>query len=251
MVAGRYVLHADLDPVRTILSYLFLPSYSKDGQIQPLLAVGWTLNFEMLFYFLFSIALLLRTNVYRFVGTILLVLALGAYFRTPSWPAAAFYMNSIVLEFLFGMLIAKACMENRKLPPKIAVAILISALLLLPFDASISSSYLPTVLRYGLPAAMLVWAVASLEKFLIHTPRALLFFADASYAIYLFHPLVAPLAPASLAKLHLIYPRLSVVLSLTLAFSAGGFIHWFLERPLNHWLRDNLRVRHHRVVAAM
>ncbi len=56
------VLHAELAPGSTIASYFFLPTHNIDGKVQPLLGVGWTLLFEMLFYLLFTLALFLRVN---------------------------------------------------------------------------------------------------------------------------------------------------------------------------------------------
>ena len=42
----------------TIASFLFLPSADRAGFVEPVLAVGWTLSFEMLFYVVFAAALL-------------------------------------------------------------------------------------------------------------------------------------------------------------------------------------------------
>ncbi len=73
-------------------------------------------HFEMFFYALFTFALAMRWNVYRFVGIVLALLSLGQLFRRPSWPAGAFYLDSIVLEFFFGMLIARFVLSRRTIP---------------------------------------------------------------------------------------------------------------------------------------
>jgi exopolysaccharide production protein ExoZ len=69
VLAGEFVLHARLSPLDTVMSYLFLPTRNSDGNVFPLLGVGWTLNFEMLFYLLFALALSLRASVFKFVCT--------------------------------------------------------------------------------------------------------------------------------------------------------------------------------------
>ncbi len=81
VLAGEFVLHARFSLLDTSMSYLFLPTRNSDGNLFPLLGVGWTLNFEMLFYLLFAVALFLRVSVFKFVGTVLFLLASGALFR--------------------------------------------------------------------------------------------------------------------------------------------------------------------------
>ena len=44
-------------------SYLFIPYRAAAGNITPLYGVGWTLNFEMYFYALFSAVIFLRRNI--------------------------------------------------------------------------------------------------------------------------------------------------------------------------------------------
>src|SRR5207237_5929129 len=39
-----------------LASYLFIPVTRPDGLVQPLYGLGWTLNYEMFFYVLFSLA---------------------------------------------------------------------------------------------------------------------------------------------------------------------------------------------------
>jgi peptidoglycan/LPS O-acetylase OafA/YrhL len=91
VLAGEFVLHARFSSLDTVMSYLFLPTRNSDGNLFPLLGVGWTLNFEMLFYLLFAAALFLRVSVFKFVGTVLFILAIGALFRQSNWPAVSFY----------------------------------------------------------------------------------------------------------------------------------------------------------------
>src|SRR5260370_32759811 len=119
--AGEFVLHARFSFFNSIMSYLFLPTRNIDGGFFPLLGVGWTLNFEMLFYLLFAVALFLRVSVFKFVGTVLFGLAGGALFRQDNWPAVSFYLNPIVLDFFLGMLIASACLRGKYLPRGAAV----------------------------------------------------------------------------------------------------------------------------------
>ena len=45
--------------MNVIASYLFLPLPHLNGQTEPILGVGWTLNYEMFFYVVFAFATLL------------------------------------------------------------------------------------------------------------------------------------------------------------------------------------------------
>src|SRR5579859_992984 len=239
VLAGEFVLHARFSPLDTIMSYLFLPTRYSDGNLFPLLGVGWTLNFEMLFYMLFAVAMFLRISVFKFVGAVLFFLAAGALFRQDNWPAASFYLSPMVLDFFFGMLIARACLQGKYLPRGAAVlSVTAGLLLLLAFPVTIRHASLA-----GVAAAMIIGGVVALEAWLTWIPRWLIYLADASYVIYLFHPMVAPAAPTILAKLHMPYPSLSIALSICLALPAGCFIHALVEKPVTLWLKRALEAR--------
>ena len=239
VLAGEFVLHARFSFLDTSMSYLFLPTRNSDGNLFPLLGVGWTLNFEMLFYLLFAVALFLRVSVFKFVGSVLFLLASGALFRQDNWPAVSFYLNPIVLDFFLGMLIAKACLQEKYLPRGAAIlSVFAGLLLLLVFPVTIWHTSLA-----GLAAAMIIAGVVGLEAWFAWIPGWLIYLADASYVIYLFHPMVAPAAPAVLAKLHLPYPLLSIGISICFALLAGCFIHKLVEEPVTLWLKGALEAR--------
>ncbi|MGA9148323.1 MAG: hypothetical protein WBZ04_12265, partial [Candidatus Nanopelagicales bacterium] len=67
-------------------------------------------------------------------------------------------------------------------------------------------------------------------------PKLLLYFGAASYVLYLFHPLVAPLAPLALAKLHVHSAVLSILGSISIALIAAAVIYSFVEKPLTRRL---------------
>lgn len=241
-----YVLHAQFSVVKTIESFLFLPAHNSEGGIGPVLSVGWTLNFEMFFYFVFTLALFFRANVYKFVGVVLAFLALGAFCRQPNWPAASFYLNTMVLEFFFGMVIAKTCLTGKHIRKSFAIPLMGVGFLglLVPWSVPAQLGHL----LHGIGAAMIVYSMASLEDSLTHIPRFVLYMADASYAIYLFHPLIAPAVPAALMKLHLIYPWLSVACSISLALAGGCLVHMVIEAPLTKWFGNHLLVGGKKVI---
>jgi exopolysaccharide production protein ExoZ len=242
LLTTGYVLHAQFSSVNTVASYLFLPAYNTEGSIGPILGVGWTLNFEMFFYFLFTLALFFRVNVYKFVGGVLCLLALGAIFRQPGLPAVSFYLNRMVLDFFYGMVIAKVCLTGKHIPRYFAIP-----LLGLGF-VGLLASVPPLGQLHGIAAALIVYSMASLEDSLTRIPRFVLYMADASYVMYLFHPLIAPAVPVAMLKLHLLYPWLSVACSVTLGLGGGCLIYLLIDAPITKWFRNHLLIGGKKVI---
>ena len=86
-----------------IKSLLFVPFEKSNGYLHPTVFVGWTLNYEMMFYALFGIALLMRRHLVA--AAIALVLAVLLANLTDG-VVQRFYGNPIVLEFVACMLVA-------------------------------------------------------------------------------------------------------------------------------------------------
>lgn len=177
-----------------IMSFLFIPDIRGDGEVRPILAAGWTLNYEMFFYAIFAccLALPLRRGVICLIGCFVGITALGALVPLPGI-ALPFWTDSIILEFVIGVLIGLACLSGTRLPPSIAVPLVVIAII-----ASIAlgplwgwNQTLPRFLYAGVPAGLLV-AVAALGPRLPLTRLTLPLVAvgDASYSLYLTHPFV-------------------------------------------------------------
>ena len=241
------VLHSQLDVFHIVSSYLFIPTVNVEGEFKPFLAVGWTLYFEMFFYALFALALYLRANLYYFVGTVLVAFASMSMFRTAGLAATMFF-DPIVLQFFFGMLVAATIWRtptlNRisKRHPGFPAALSVCGvvLLLAPFQVP----NVPDAFRTGLPATMIVLGVVLLEPHLKgRLPKTLLLLGDASYVLYLFHPLIAPIVPTVFQKADILNFWACVLVSSALAIFACAVIHIVIERPLTQQLRSLTRAR--------
>jgi len=99
---------ADLSFAAIVKSFAFIPAPDLSGTLQPVLFVGWTLNFEMMFYALFALTLFLpaRHRTRRLIGALIATFLLAGIFGPGT--AAAFYGQPILLDFGIGCLIAKA-----------------------------------------------------------------------------------------------------------------------------------------------
>src|SRR6266496_5726672 len=98
-------------------SYFFVPFMESDGSIVPLYGVGWTLNFEMFFYCVFSIMIMFRRSIAILgVSTVLFsMMVLENLLQTPPIPVI-FWSDPIVFEFIFGMLLAVIYRRGIRLP---------------------------------------------------------------------------------------------------------------------------------------
>jgi len=202
-----------------ILSSLTLWPIYPGGYYVPVLKVGWTLSFEVLFYLGMTLAIATRSIVPLAAYALFLIGAL-----TTSSPLLHFVGSPMALEFLMGVLVAT-------LPKRAFLGLLIPVGLTLfalasPGLGDVESSLGPQwalwrALEWGLPAGLIVWGALSIEDLFKHRafdiPVAI---GDASYSIYLFHPIVA-------FGLSFAWP-----VRLALAIGAGWAMHLLVERRI-------------------
>ncbi|MBC3257461.1 acyltransferase [Pseudomonas paralactis] len=170
-----------LDPSYVLMSLLFIAAPSEPGvEVYPLLGVGWTLNFEMVFYALFAVALLVRESCRLWVAATLLYLM--CYIGPALGLASGFYSNGIVLEFLMGIMIGMMYRRGRcQAKPWLPVLGIVVALTAIYHGADI-----PRALEWGVPSAVLVISCVALEPW-FQGSRFLKLLGDCSYSVYLIH----------------------------------------------------------------
>jgi exopolysaccharide production protein ExoZ len=223
------------DVLNILLSLLFIPSRNAVGKIETFYGVGWTLNFEMLFYLLFSFAILMSWNATRFVGLVLVALAAASLFHRDDWPAIAFFAAPIVLNFLWGMLIAKLVLRGFRVHPAVCIA-LVSGGLIVFFAAPY---YYPLL---QLQFAAIVAGVVFLEPVIRgRMPRVFLFGGDASYSLYLVHPLVGVMIVVVLGKLQITAAPVVIGVVIAGALAASALTYLLFEKPVTVWLRQRYR----------
>jgi peptidoglycan/LPS O-acetylase OafA/YrhL len=229
-------LRSNLDLDYVARSYLFFPLVDAAGHFRPLLPVGWTLTYEFLFYLLFALALALRVDVLRVLVPGLGLFVVVALFRTESWPAWTILFNTIVIEFVFGVVLAKLILRGWLLPPAIAACLVVTGFALI-LSVPEGSESLRT-LTWGVPALAIVAGAVSLEAYVASAlPRWLLALGDASYSIYLTHGFVVPLVGFAFISFH--WTGLSGEAMAVLACVVGGsIVGWAtylnVKRPIMH-----------------
>lgn len=173
-----------------IKSLLFIPSINPDiKDITPFYTIGWTLIYEMYFYFLIGIIAFIRQRSIRFISVASLISCLALYglIRKPTDPVIFTYTNPILFEFLFGVSIAFFREQIMAISWRAGIAAIALSLLWLLYTppASQDRFYI-----YGIPSAFLVAGVLTLEpclgKFIARAPYTL---GTVSYSLYLSHPI--------------------------------------------------------------
>jgi peptidoglycan/LPS O-acetylase OafA/YrhL len=228
------------DGLRDGLPYLaaslaFVPWRRMDGFTQPILRLGWTLEYEVLFYALLACALPFR-RVTAIGAVLLAIAALAAVGQAVPFASAqlAFWTDPIVLEFAFGVFVAVVARRGVRSGWAAALACL-GAAGLAGWMAQVPGGDVRVLVR-GIPAALLVLCALSWQRL----PAWLVLLGDASYALYLVHPFPMRALRVVFARLPLA-PDVVVPLYLTVTtavcIAAAIALHLLVEQPALRWGR--------------
>lgn len=247
---GVFLSHPELvnksssKPTDIVASFLLLPTDDK-----LLIQNGWTLSYELLFYFAFFLSILLLPASRRvyFALAAAVVAVLWGWIGTPTTVLGRFATDDLMLEFAFGVAIgalhSSAQQQSLFRPgPGLACALLATALIIWQGSFRVE---LPFVrgLRWGIPAALLLYAALSLETQL-EKLRRLKILGDSSYSLYLLHPLTLPAVGMVWRKIGFGGALGNVVLLLVLFVSsiyASILLYRHFEAPLTSFLRRRFR----------
>jgi exopolysaccharide production protein ExoZ len=244
------------DLVHIVKSYAFVPAvHPALRNITPVYSLGWTLNYEMFFYLVFGIALLVRNRAGRLaVVTVALggLVSAGLAWR-PADPIVQTYTNELLLEFLCGTLIATAreCLMSwmsRAAGPMLGIATL---WLVAVYSGKLSGGHF---VMFGLPAALTVAGLLALEHTLQMRPLSLgLLIGDASYSLYLCHPFalraIYLVLPTAAAAANPVIGLLCIALASVIAILWAIAIHCVIEQRTLAVLRRTTRHRVEDVLA--
>ena len=212
------------------------------------LKVAWSLTFEILFYFIFALAIAAGWKVARIMLAAWLLLII---FSPPIH--STFYnvlVSNLNMEFLFGCFAAYVFIEKK---PPLKASVFVAGLIFL------AASFVVCILWRGferfnilfttLMGAASGWIIlhaALLDKaqrYRAFSLPVLVLAGDASYAIYLTHTIYMPylfnafnqLTDASLLN-HLLQSVI-ILLIIFLSIAIGMLIHLFIEKPMLVFLR--------------
>ncbi|MBB3805029.1 peptidoglycan/LPS O-acetylase OafA/YrhL [Xanthomonas arboricola] len=212
---------------------------------QSALGVAWTLSYELMFYALawlfFRSGYPLRCAL-AWAALVALHHVAGAPFEQPvdlSW--RALLLHPITLEFVFGLLAARATLGTARWPVWAGGAIAVVALWCF-VGSGLQRAYSPL---FGLAVAgALVVLVRAEWRGWLRVGPALLLLGNASYAIYLVHmPLMSLVARATRRLGALASWPVNLLLSVAAALLLGVAYHLLYERVALRWAKRVLARR--------
>jgi len=242
-LAAPHLPHKAYSPSMVAASYLFFPWLASDGLEEPVVGQGWTLNYEMLFYILFCIGVTRpRYQAVLLVSSVLAIAVLaGNIFALPM--PLTYWSHEIVLEFVFGMALGLVYMSGIRLRRWSRMLLISTGLLLLGRTAWESGAEeLHRSLVWGIPAALiLAGAVLGASSGPWTGARWIGVIGDASYALYLIHPLVGRSvrevfvrSGADLVAASWLYLATAAAATIVAALA----VHFWFERPITRALRE-------------
>jgi exopolysaccharide production protein ExoZ len=226
-------------------SYLLLPSfhYPLKG---PLLYAGWTLLFEMFFYYVLSFNLLLsqKAVIPRTILFILALVGVGSVFGFQH-PLLILIANPMNIEFVFGCCIALIYAKLGKRPTLGTILILLGGAALtmtiifgfrhadnanLVLNGQISWS---RVLHWGLPAAVFTAGfIFRPGEVRSAFGRLWVYLGDASYSIYLTSAITLYFYNRVYRFVTHIPADLNILLAILVVSAIGAACYSWVERPI-------------------
>ena len=223
-----------------VRSLLFLPSDQP-----PLVAVGWTLNFEIYFYVVFAVALWISRQFAPVIagGTILAVLAINTVF--PDLFLTRYYSHSYICFFLGGIALFYLWQAvPLRLLPKWPTAIIGITVLIFAYAIQAGLQE-PGRWTLSLPVIIVGSALLMERAGADFNIRPLVFLGAASYSIYLSHTLamgaIRRIAPDVLDLARTQFAWFVGMLSFCIV--VGVLIHLAIEKPMLSFLRAQVRSR--------
>ncbi len=247
-------------PMELLKSLFFIPFVKSNGLYQPILFIGWTVNYEMYFYVMLGIAVLMVGRMAPLLSTamILAVMAVGTHFAGVS-AIAHFYSDPVVLEFIGGLAayyLVQAAVRRVSAGVKIPLFVItgITLLLLPAIEAFNLLPSLPMVVRFG-PLCFVLLCSVCLLALAGSDLRAgiVVLIGDASYVMYLLHPYIEEALDRIVGRhIHLfaINTPLGCAIAMLFVVPISVLVYVKVEKPMLRYLNATVCRRRVSVSAA-
>jgi exopolysaccharide production protein ExoZ len=239
-----------------IKTYILFPIIDKGSFIFALIPQSWTLAYELYFYFIIFLALVVMKRLANRVVLIALALLIVIGFLFHGGYLATFLTSPLLIEFILGIAIGLAyhstvkkandsgknrLLKNISVPFIIIGAGLMCATIFIgtrPFYmaeniAADNTLAFERALYWGLPCGLLVFGYLFAEYFYrLKASKVLVAIGDASFSCYLVHFIFLRKLEAVLPKIFNINADLYVAVYLVLILVLSFAVYKFIERPL-------------------
>lgn len=233
-----------------IKSLLFIP-FDSYGAVQPIVRVGWTLNYEMFFYLIVYISLLISKKYRSLIasGIIILLVVVGKAVDF-YYAAFNFWTDSIMIEFIFGIISYEilrhtvSYYEKIKTPARVVLAVLAAFLYISLWTVDYNAVFAGSdrCVAYGI-IGMVIFNLVFVSGYGLRMPKFFVWAGDISYSVYLLHYFIIRfynrfLCPDQKADAAAV---LGAVAAIVVVFVIGNFSYRLFEKKLNGVLRKKLR----------
>ncbi len=237
------------NPIYLVKSLCFIPFEISPGIIQPLVRVGWTINYEMLFYLLFFLSFRIN-HKYRglLCSGLLCILVLLGHVLPMENTFLSFYGDYVQLEFVLGILtyyivrkLYHIC-EGKSfttLLSYVSIPVVLGLFLFLAITKQQTDiSGIGRVLYWGLPAFIIVLCTFVMNLN-VTLPKFMVTLGNMSFSIYLLHYYPLMFIDRKICSFESYSPKglVFVVYGLLLVILVSFISHLLIEKKLTRYLR--------------
>ncbi|MGV3538810.1 MAG: acyltransferase family protein [Rufibacter sp.] len=268
----QWVGFGKLEESGIVKSLVFFPFFDRTSFDMPVLAVGWTLSFELFFYILIALALKTRSQWYLH-WTVLLLLGLVAtrLWWQPEHSLLLFMTNPLLLEFVFGCVIGLLYLKLLQREQRGALVPVGLFWVLIVTGVAGGLGYLiagPDVVGqltaafsgqgafnramvWGIPCSLVVAGCVFLEtNKKVVVPKIFLAVGDASFSIYLTHTFSMKALALAWSAFNLPFLTMAMIFSIPLSVFMGWVFYVVVEKKVVWWGSAQLKKGKTRVTKA-
>lgn len=245
LAAPRLLQSTTADPLQLLESLAFIPYARADGEMHPVVFVGWTLNYEMAFYLIFAIGLMLPGRLAGLVLSISILVAFAACGQI-AHPTGVlgFYCAPMILEFgagmVLGALFVRGLLPRTRAWGLSAVGLGVAALAVMLAGPWLWPQFDRAVM-FGVPAVVIVGAGLVAERGGLALGQGWIqSLGAASYSVYLTHFFCTQVVTKAAERLVAFGPLMMwalVPVAFVLVAIVGVFVHRRMELPLTELAR--------------
>jgi peptidoglycan/LPS O-acetylase OafA/YrhL len=217
-------------------SLSFIP-YEWHGKFRPVLGVGWSLSYEMLFYGLFAVSLYFRRGMLVLTGLLTALVVIGLF--NPPTPPLMAWTRPILVEFLIGAWLGVLYRRGVRIAVPFPMVIAVFLIVLQGFIPGADQG-VDAWKWVNWPLASIIVALGALTPARESGSALLSGLGDRSYSLYLSHPITLTLLEYAWGRVLAPTPwtlGLFAVTGISLAIGVAWLLFAWFERPVTKGLR--------------
>lgn len=221
-----------------LMKSLFFIPYLQNGHGGPILAIAWTLNMEVFFYFIFGLSSVISRKYRGLIASGLIIMLIVIISKANFSYPIAFWGSPVMLEFVWGIAVyyvwkyighlsmIKTVNRSQLIATVLFWLILISGIILM--EANYKGNMLSRPYKVGLIAAAIVM-ISVLLNDATRIPTFLKCLGDNCYEVYLLHLFLIRLLTTIIYKA-MGMNLLSAMLAMAVALILLNVMIWAIHR---------------------